>query len=516
MATETVALGPFKGGMHNSAGSGDFIKDDELFELVNLEVDTDGSLVNRPAINELTYTVTGDKTGVRVLGTYLPADGRRFLVIMTAGSLKLIDLSTNTAAITSNTGLTNASVVQYNNRLWVIPGPTDTVGNGGYFEALPSTAPTWTTTASIPRGGFVLLYKERLWTGAGIDSTTNTSRIQFSALGDGTSWPGANFIDVEPGNGEKLVYGLGLNNDIIFFKQHSTFRFTYDIDPAKAVLSKVSSNIGVPAVNCAVTYDNNNIYIMHDNSVYEFFNFTFTRISEKVDLSQKVDLSLYASDTYGLSLYRDRLFVRYYSHLYVYSLNTGTWSRWETTRKFSKLVVIPTVDIGLDIAYCASATSDQSGKIFSFRNSRTLDIVQEQFECSIRTKTYDFDISHSYKRIFYWAVNVATSGNLMVNAVVPNAGQNLTWGQKKQMTWGQLKLVPWGQAADLPHSSTIGVGKGLYARKHYRVSGSYRHMRTYFIVKTTALPNSVADSVVRIYNLDVAVKVGERAKERVS
>lgn len=517
MGGEAVSLGPFKGGMHNASGNGDFIADDELLELTNLEVDTDGSLVNRPAVNEFTYTTAGAKDGVRVLGTYLPADGRRFLVIMNNGSLKLIDLATNTNVVTSNAGLSGACVVQYANRLWIIPGPTDTAGNGGYFEALTATAPTFTTVAAIPRGGATFLYKERIWVVAGVAATTNTSRLSFSAIGDATSWPGINFIDVEPGNGEKLVYGLVLNNDVILFKQHSTYRFTYDTDPAKSILSKISSNIGAPAANCAVTYDNNNVYVMHDSSVYELFNYTFTRISDKIDMSQDSDLTLYAADIYGLSLYRDRLFARYYSHLYVYSLKTGTWSQWVTDRKFSRVTVLPTTDIGLDIAYAATATTAQTGKIFYFQDSRTLNVgTGESFTCSITTKMYEYTLPYAFKRLYNWGLTIATTGVTTCVATIPNSSRNPTWDELSTKTWDDLASTPWDVQGDIMFTNVVDSGQGGFAKKYYKLGQSFRFVRAFFTISSQAMPNNIADTSVRIFDITTFIKQGQRVAERVS
>ena len=83
MPGEATKLGPFTGGLHNSA-AGEFIDDKELYELVNLEVDNDGSLVNRPEIRLLSIAPVGiTMAGCSILGVYLPNDGRKFLIVYT-------------------------------------------------------------------------------------------------------------------------------------------------------------------------------------------------------------------------------------------------------------------------------------------------------------------------------------------------------------------------------------------------------------------------------------------------
>jgi len=83
-----VKMGPFIGGMRNSSGLGENIADNEVYDLTNLEVDLDGSLVNRPAIGDLTinWTTGGSVapspiTNLRVIGRYIPNDGRTFIVL---------------------------------------------------------------------------------------------------------------------------------------------------------------------------------------------------------------------------------------------------------------------------------------------------------------------------------------------------------------------------------------------------------------------------------------------------
>jgi hypothetical protein len=372
-------LGPFTGGLHNASGTGEFIENEELFDLTNLEVDTDGSLVNRPQINQfLVSGVAPNGNAWQFIGTYLPSDGRQFIVayLPAVNLVKLIDTATNTLSAAS--AVTKAlCCIQYANKLYVIATP-DSINGGGYFDVPTPTTTSFTAAASMPRGEAVTQYRERIWIACGMSSTSNTSRFFFSAVGDPTTWDVNNYIDVAPGNGQKLVSLVRLGQDLVLFKEHSTHKFTYTTDPRKAELNEIDATIGVPAINCNVVYNNNTIYVLHDNAVYELFQYTYTRISALLNMAQDTDLDLFAKDQYGLTLHRDRLFVRYFKYLYVYSLRVKRWSRWVSDRKFSHLVVIPSATVGLDTAYTTSASQAKPAEAYSFQDVRNVSYTGNQ------------------------------------------------------------------------------------------------------------------------------------------
>lgn len=496
-----VALGPFSGGLNNAAGSGEGISDKEVFRLENLEVEKDnGSLVNRPAIRSFTFSGIASPTGIRLIGTFLPENGNKYLIASVGTVVWVINADTGVAAA-SRTSLTSICCVQYQNRLYVVP--TTSGGTGGYW----SDALAWTAVASMPTGDAVVLYKERIWIAAGISSTTNTSRFSFSAIGDGTTWGGSDFIDVAKGNGQKLVYMTTTANDIILFKEHSTYRFGYASDPAKADISLIDEKIGVPAPNCAVTYNNNTIYVLHDNSVYELYNNSYTRISDSINMNQVTDASLYAADVYGLTLHRDRLFVRYYSNMYVMTLRNQKWSTWVTDRKFSKVVSIPSSDIGLDTAYMHSATSDLPGELYFFVDNRTSGVGDdEEFDCAITTKTYDFDVPHQYKLMFMWMLQIATSANVTSEINIPNSSAPPTWYEWNQTyTWFSINAaaVEWSSATVVSSGSTVTPTLGQYGRKIIKIPKKQRFRQAFFTVTTPAVANAVADSSVKIFDLTI-------------
>lgn len=98
-----------------------------------------------------------------------------------------------------------------------------------------STAVSWdgTTQAFVtafPKAAYSLAHKNYAFAA---NTTANPSRISWSALKDPTTWPAANFIDVNPDDGFPIV-GLAYDGQsIIIFKTNSAYKLTGDtFDPA--------------------------------------------------------------------------------------------------------------------------------------------------------------------------------------------------------------------------------------------------------------------------------------------
>jgi hypothetical protein len=527
---EATKLGPFKGGLHNSSGSGEFINDDELYELTNMEVDTDGSLVNRPQINLFNTVGITDMANWSFIGTYLPSDGRKFIVAYhpTIHRVSLIDTTTGQIAAGGfHDGTDAVCCIQYNNRLFVV-ATNQSAGGGGFFDAPTPASITWTAVATMPRGEAVAVYRDRIFIACGIGTTTaNSSRLSYSAVADGTTWGvDGSFVDVVPGNGQKLVSVVRLGNDLILFKEHSTHKYTFSSDVRKFELNEVDATIGVPAINCVVVYNNNTIYNLHDNAVYELFQMTYTRISTSINMEQNSDLDLFAKDQYGLTLHRDRLFIRYFKNLYVYSLRVKRWSTWVSTRKFSKVVVIPSATVGLDTAYTTTASQAKSTEAYYFQDIRRTDDVGqgglvETFQGSITTKTYDFDTPQSFKVIFWWGIAVATSGKFNAALVIPNARKNMTYREAKTLyaTWAAAATAKQAWASNTPITvlETILPTLGRYARKFIKLMKKVRFRQIYFTFVFDVIGNGgIADASLRVYDLTVLIKQKETVVKETS
>lgn len=525
MSGEPTLIGPFKGGLNNAAGIGEFIDDTELFSLVNLEVDVDGSLANRPAIKRI--NVSGGVGDQYILGIFRDVSGKNFILNINnvqangSGDMAMYDPA-NGGKMSPIVNINALAAVQWRDKMWVISKSASSGGNWSY----DGTSWTWTVIPAIPQGETATIYRNRLLVGAGIGSLTNTSRLWISNDNDGTKWDWtANpWVEIDPGNGEKLTALIGMANDVLIFKEHSTYRFGWSTDPAQFEQSKISGTIGCPNASCVTTYDNNNVYLMHGDAVYELYNYSFTKISEKLRLKQTLDATLRASELFGLTIFRDRLFVRYYAYIYVYNIKTQAWCQWITTRKFSKLTVLPSASVGLDVAYAHPADTGGQVSIYYFQDDRISGVgvsgsTGEQFNCSIVTKTYDFEAPYKFKKQFYYTAIIATSGSTTFTATIPNSKDQVTWDYAKaNYKWQDGTAIPilWGDAGDTVITDVVQPTLGKYFRKIIKLEQSCRFRQVFYTIDTVAVTNLTADASVRIYQLTAFLQKKETIVKKVS
>lgn len=503
-----VALGPFVKGMHNSAGIGEFIDNQELFLLSNLEVDTDGSLVNRPPISN--WNITNASYKMSLIGVFTPDNDTDYLVVVyNDGSddyVGLVNIKTN--VIVSNTAIRSNTVVQYNNSLYVIPYPDSGQHGGSFSDANP---PVWTEITDIPEGETAILYNERMFVGAGVNSTTNTTRMSFSAIGDFTSWDPADYFDINKGDGQKLSCLKVLGTDILIFKEHSTYRAGYSSDVRKMTVLNVSTYIGAANDDCAVVSSDNSVYTLHDSNVYELYNYSYSKISDRIRLTKVVDPDMDQSQIYGLSIFGDRLFLRYFDTIYVYNVLIRQWSLWETDKKFGRLLSISDENEIVAFANPALNTAPY-GTLYSFTEDRLTGVgVEEIFNCKIITKTYDFDVGYAYKVLFWWAADVATSSDTYGALTLDNSSSNPTWADWASNSWQELTNAntPWSNEKTVIYSAITPANLGGYGKKILKFPKKIRFRKLSFTLSTEVSPNDIGDASVRIYSLTAFVKPKE-------
>jgi hypothetical protein len=520
MPGTVMPIGPFLKGLHNSAGTGEYIADDELFDLVNLEVDSDGSLANRPAVNSI--VPTGFTGRFKVIGTFFPAGGAKYLVISYGsgfGTTGLLSLST--FSITASRAIKSNVAAQYNNLLFVVPSSDSAAGTGGYWSG--ASTPAWTAATRMPNGDDACVFNDRLWITAGLSAVAaNDSYVWYSCLlhpeiwigdtgpGGGASPNDAGFITTESGNGQRTVSILVMNNDLVIFKEHSTFRFNYSTDPAKGGITKISSTIGTPTNRCAVSFDNNNVYVLHDTSVYELYNYTYTKISTVLSMIPVIDNNIYSDSQYGLAIFQNRLFVRYYGREYVFSLQTGRWSRWVSTSQFSALFIVPNFQGTYAAAFGHSISSVNPLQLNYILDHRVTGVgTNESFNCSIITKTYDFSLPWAYKVLFWWGMAISTSGTTTVSAQIPSSTTNYTWNglAAKFGTWQGVNSAntPWSNNAPTIINSVVPPERGAYAKKFLKFNKKLRFRQVIFNISTPAISNTIGDACVRIYDISAFV-----------
>lgn len=429
MVAEALRLGPFKGGLNNATDK-TTIEDDELIECLNFEVDIDGALVNRPAIQVFDEGTTDDHMfifgSVNFSGTtyiFGSQNGRTY--VSDDGGTSWDELTPDFTHHDCRT------MAVYQNRVWMPSMP----GTGG---SSISWSPEEGTRAemNMPQGSACVVHKNRLYIVPGETATTNSSRLYFSAPADFTDWPSTNFIDVQGGDGTSLNNLIVYQDNLLLFKSESTHVLAYDLDPADALLRPVNSVVGSHGSHGVVQHENT-VYCLHHSNVYAIVNFNFELLNIKARFTLDEALPAGTSERHqsqSLSLLGDRLVVRFFNRTYVLGLRTGTWSEWRKTDTssdvewhiFGPLVRIFSTHTASEDVYLTTYSftmNDGSGwKLLRLYDGHTPTYLEgygnNKYDCVLTTKDYDMADPLRFKKLFWWGADLL-SGNDIIGDTTP-------------------------------------------------------------------------------------------------
>jgi hypothetical protein len=410
-----VTLGPFTGGLNRYSDEA-AIQDNELAECENFELDIDGALKCRPPISGQ-FPNVGFGERIYIIGSailnntpYVFGASINGVYAYTGGNWTLI-----------RAGLFSVKCLQFRDKVFFLAHGISPV-EGGTWDGT-----TFVTIAGMPRGEGLAIYKNRLWIAPG-DSNTQKSRLRFSDVLDPTIWDAADFFDVSPGDGERLMDLVVFNNNLLLFKQDSTHALSYDTRPSDAVITKISNSIGVSGNNC-IAVSENDIFIYHEGELYQFINYEMVNVSLKVPFEYDTTVPVGATrvEFVKLSVVGSRILVRYYNRLYVYNKHTQSWSRWtsqgNSLNNVSHFVQYPNNALqGVNAEYIGGSTLVTDGRFFRIYDGWDGDKVEKEsatwlyIKCKITTKTYAFDTSYKYKRLFWWGCDAATGRDVVGTA----------------------------------------------------------------------------------------------------
>lgn len=441
MPGEPIRLGPFPGGI-NTTSDPTAVQDTELVEANNVELDLDGSYISRPPFFD--FAAPGSGNTFVILGWYI-TDAHTRLIASTSTGIWSYESGAWTAVVGTTSPVVKATcMVQYDNVAYIIATPDSAADGGSINDSL-----TFSSIAAIPRGGSAQVHKERLFIVPGVLKTgSDASLLKGSAPANFSSYPISVYIN--KGDGQKLMDVLVYNDNLLLFKQDSTYVFAYDSDPTDAVVRKVNPTIGVTAKYCVVPYENQ-LYVLHRGNVYEVVDYDFAKINSKVPLQYDSTKPGPWNIPFFCTLLGDRLVVKYYAKIYVFGLKTKVWTTWTTgTRYIGPAVADPMRDEAGAIPTYYMPTAVAADKfMFGFRDVYD-GLHSESISVSFKTKNYDYGVSHRYKRLMWWGVDV--SGTSQITGIVSPITVNfsVTWGQLGNYTWGEIAANTWGQPLTVP------------------------------------------------------------------
>lgn len=500
MGGSPVRLGPFAGGL-NALSDPTAVADSELVDVVNFELDLDGSLASRPPITD-----QGDGPGdLTLLGYFIAPNGTYYLIGSTPTATYYYDGSAWTL-ITDTFGA--VSMVQFQDKAWLLASETETDPGGNW-----TPGGGFTPVAALPKGRIIISHKNRLWVAPGKAATTNGSRINFSSVTDPTSWDTNNYLDVSPGDGQNVTDIVVYQNSIMVFKNDSTYNYSYDSAPDRGTVSRISATQGASDIRCVVPYENI-LFVYHEGSVYELINYNYSKINTKVPFTVDNSIPMNFRTTVAMSLVNDRLVVRHFDRVYVFNLKTRTWTRWNTDRHFAYFIAEPKNNVITDIpTYYAGSCLVGDPSLYRIRDIFDAD-SSELMTCVARTKNYDYQISSHFKRLMWWGADVLSQGNVEVSANPIIYSAAISWDALDLKTWDDLQT--WDQPLDAqPIVSDAVVTTGAGSRKFLKFMKSLRFRQIYFIVSIdNDGTNRTAPS--RLFNLTTYIQTKQQVSKEIS
>lgn len=518
MPSQATVIGPFVGGL-NKGSDASAIGDNELSECINLNVDLDGSLVCRPPIAEMPV---GYNTGDSI--TYVSPFGGRALVIGQANvanvpyiivsspngvfALKVVFTDSGvdwTEAILIHSTLQSDCAIQLHNVVFIL-SRYDCAAASGIWDGL-----TWAADAGAPKGSAAIFFKGRVFVAPGSNydySIPSASQLVFSdpvpiAIPVAIPWNPVNLIPVGQGDGENLVDMLVVADNLMLFKNNSTYAYLYDVNPNEGILRKVNNDIGVSTQFCALT-EGNEAYVYHEGKVYQIANYTFIETNLKLPFSRFVTEDS-RREKVCLSLVGKFILVRYFDYLYALNLTTKTWSQWSsgngTLNSLGRVIKLETNEISSTVeGYFGGSVLSSNSAIMRIKETHTLE--DEEFylvpnvvpanaptktplyiECTMATKVFDFGTPHLFKRLMWWGVDIISNGN--VSAVANPIRQTLddvSWEDLAEYNWDQL--FTWDNPlANIEYVITNVNDVFQFRRKFIKLLKSLRFRQTAFIVK---------------------------------
>lgn len=540
---QPVKIGPFTGGL-NLASDPSMIADNELVVCKNMELDLDGSLITRPPIHELDTPPDGYdfRYYQKIIGKAI-LNGVSYLIMNNGNAIFAFDGTEYT--IIRNL-LDSDVAIQYQDLVFVV-ATEDSFNPGGYWDGV-----TWTTDNNMPRGSSAIFHKQRMFVVPGEEATgPEAHQLKFTdpiSISAPTPlvWTPTNLIPVSQGDGENLIDIVVYNDNLLMFKQDSTWAFAFDSDPADGILREINNQIGSSGKNCVVQHENS-LYNFHEGVVYEIVNYDFKPINLKVpfelDASRPAWADDYVQDIFIATL-GNRLLVRYFGRLYCYNIRTKSWGTWESAIEGNNYIGRPVEFPNISSTftnpkyYACSIMSiedpatnpDQfeTQRIFLIQdrldgttNERYLDLVEDEFvssdiECVIKTKNFSAEETHRYKRLMWWGADVSTQRELTAIATPVTANYAVTWNDLHTYTWEDLHNNTWDQPLTNTLNFTTVVNNNLSAgRKFIKFLKALRWRQINFEIRMLTNGTTV-DGPCRLFSLTAILGSKQTVVKQVS
>jgi hypothetical protein len=464
----SATLQRFTGGLNNYWDQSS-IDDTELASIINFEFTTNGALTSRPAVypESTGITVVGTPaTGepIDILGTYIKQNGDRFLVCVTDSKTWLYNVEAYT--FTQIAAFRASDCTQYDDKVVLC----STYTPGGYWNG------TSFTVTNMPLLGGIELFQNRFF-GYGVEGTGTASTLYWSDIttfgpsGELTSiWDWTDdtsnyyYVEIGVGDGQWITAMAQGYGDVVIFRNRSTYRYSYGDSPETGSMQAMQQDIGAENKRSVIKFENAH-FVLSGGILYKYQNWLYYPLNaQKVKFTGNNPAN--NRFQHAVSIVGRRCIVWHDGNIYVYNLDTETWSEWESTSKIAYFVELPRIsEQGTESSYYGvsgveTVTEPTGNKFCLWRieDAPTTSKGAEPFECSLRTKIYDFNAPVEWKRLYFWAADIQTTNAVKAVAYpvsIPESTLQTTWDELSKDFDAETGFYTWDQLSRTDGSDTI-------------------------------------------------------------
>jgi len=440
----SAQLQKFTGGLNNYWDQSS-ISDTELADIVNFEFSTNGALISRPPIytekngaNIVVTPVAGQP--IDIIGNYVTAAGTRYLVAVTNAKTWLYNITTKVFSEIAT--FKAADCAQYDNKLLLC----STTQAGGYWNGT-----SFVSTPNMPNLGGLQLFQNRFF-GYGVQGTATANTVYWSDIttfgpaGELTSiwdWKDSTgnyfYVEIGTGDGQWITSMILGYNDIVIFRNRSTYRYSYGDSPELGNMQSMQQDIGAENKWSVAKFENA-YFVLSGGILYRYQNWMFYPLNaQRVKMTSSNDPANHRIQ-HAVSIVGRRCIVWHNGMLYVYNMDTDTWSRWDTKSDICYFVPAPRMSedyaeqgfYGVSGVIDLSLTGVTEYSLWRIEDQPTSTNGSESMSCSLRTKIYDMDTPVEWKRLYFWSADVQSRSPIkavVFPVAVPEIDPTATWDE---------------------------------------------------------------------------------------
>jgi hypothetical protein len=538
----SAPLQRFTGGLNNYWDQSS-IEDAELASVINFEFTSNGALTSRPPIylekddEDEVVATPAESEPVDIIGTYIEQGGDRYLVAVTDDKTWIYNVGTK--LWTEIADFRASDCTQYLNKI-VLCSETQA---GGYWED-----DVFTETPTMPYLGGIELFQTRFF-GFGVQGTPTANIVYWSNIstagpsGESTSvWDWEDefdaklYVEIGGGDGQWITAMAQGYNDIVIFRNRSTYRYSYGELPEEGTMQVMQQDIGAETRRSVVKFENAHL-VLSGQTLYLYQNYLYYPLnSEKVRFTP--DNSFERRFEHAISMVGSRCIVFHNGGIYSYDMDTRTWSQWTSSSRIGYFVTVPRryEDDSEELYFgiSGSAELDAPGitdySIYRIEDDPTSSVGSEEMTCSLRTKIYDFQTPVEWKRLYFWTADITTARIVRAVAVpvaIREEALAVHWDELSSdgaydnsfYTWDELskedefddRFGTWDRPKTPGTIETVieDFPQGQLIRMETKLDNSLRFRRIYFELYLSC-DGTAATSPVQVFS--IIPMVGAKAK----